>query len=244
MRRREINAIRDAARRKAAPPVHAKPTFSGEIVETDRARIVCGDSTDPNVRNIALGGNLPDTVIFDPPYQTKHLWSYMPKPSFCRVLLVMYDSSRAGRAIKSALSLGWQMRHQLIWDCGGVSFRRDCEPDWAHKCCGVFGDVQWSTSRASSMMPAPANPSTFHRTVRFSDVYKQDKRSSISGHEHVKPWRWIACILAGVGATRLIYDPFMGGASSMKAAHEWGVKFAGVEINPDYFDKTATELRS
>ena len=254
MRRREINAIRDAARSKAArdaarskaaPPVHANPpAFSGELVETDRVRIICGDSTDPNVRNLALGGNRPDTVIFDPPYNSKNLWSHMPRPSFCRALLVFYDSSRAGRAIDWATSLGWKLHNQLIWDCGGVSFRHDNEPDWAHKCCGLFGEFDWSTRRASSMMPKSNRASTLSTRVRFSDVYKHDKRSKLSGHKHIKPWRWIACILAGVGATRLVYDPFMGGPSSMKASLEWGVKYAGVEINPDTFEKTAKEINS
>jgi len=219
--------------KKSVP--YSAPT--GEYAELGNNVVICADSTAHGFEKKVLQ-SVPDIIVYDPPYEEVGIYSYVPRYTPGQALLLFWDMARAGSAYQAAFYAGWPFRFELFWDCQGVAFRNDKEPHWAHKACGVFGSRwEWSNARASQFMPEQADG----KRRQFSSVYKQQKHRLASWHPHAKPVEWIAAIIAGTQAGTFVYDPFLGGGSSLHAANLIGGRCVGIEIKSDYMEKIIDE---
>lgn len=264
MQRKEFRAIKELARRKEAPTTEAieaevrrqagggfmprggpvqksRPRLlpdgsTGEFIDLGRHRLLCADSRRPEAVEFALDGRHPTAIVFDPPYEQPGIYSHLPRFRGGQALLLFWDTLRAGVAHEFARAYGWQFQFEMVWDCGGVAFRPDNEPDWAHKTCGLFGAFEWSTARATQFMPRKEKRGFHQDRTRLSSVFKHPK-SRMAGHPHAKPDAWIAALLAGVDASSgVVLDPFLGGGSTLRACEAIGAVCCGIEIDPTTFE--------
>jgi site-specific DNA-methyltransferase (adenine-specific)/modification methylase len=107
--------------------------------------------------------------------------------------------------------------HWLVWD------KRD----------GVCSNDQADCEMAWTNLSAPA------RLTRhlWNGMLKASERGEIRVHPTQKPvavMEWVIRLVAPTSAT--ILDPFMGSGTTGVAAVRMGRKFAGIELNQDYFD--------
>jgi hypothetical protein len=245
MRRREIEAIKKNARRVsrsaslkiADGPLATGPTY--ETFQAGRHQIINGDSTDMMFVSDIIEENGVNLIIYDPPYQIKNAYDHIPEMCGNLVqLLAFWDCKRAGIAHVSANKKKWPFFSEVIWDNGQVNFRRDHEIDWAHKTCGIFGNVKWSSSCATQFMPLKEKRGFFTQNRKFSSMYKE-KKTSVDRHQHAKPDHWIQSIISGAGGfanKRVALDMFGGGGSTLFAMEAIGGTAVVIEKDVSIFE--------
>ena len=143
-----------------APEPPAKPVSKvGDVWLLGRHRVVCGDSTDAKVLSAALGGQLADCVMTDPPYNVAYEGGTKDKltiqnddmsdEDFDKFLLGFYEAAlentKAGGPIyvfhsdmgggafrRQMLDAGWLFKQCLIWAKDSLVLGRQ-DYNWQHE---------------------------------------------------------------------------------------------------------------
>jgi len=216
------------------------PTY--EIFEAGRHRLICGDSTDLMFISSLIEEMDVNVVIYDPPYHIDGAYDHIPMMQDGLVQLILFwDCKRAADAHISAHNKGWPFFSEVIWDNCQVDFRKDNEIDWAHKTCGIFGNVNWSSACATQFMPLKDQRGLFTQHKKFSSIYKEKKTNKlVSRHQHSKPDHWIQSIISGAGGfanRRVALDMFGGGGSTLIAMEKVGGRAVIVEKDNSTFER-------
>ena len=217
----------------------------GDFFQIGPHRLLCGDSTDSDAVARLMNGEKADMVFTDPPYSSggsqesgktngsigaRHNKNIKNDNLSTRgYRLLMQDALALHERVHSififcdwkmwietfdiAERAGHRIRNMLVWDkmqMGmGMPFRNQ------HELC-LFG------SKLAGKIGDGKTPNVM-----------QHKRDRESEHATPKPVKLISDMLNQVEGD-MVVDPFLGGGSTMVAAHQLGRKCYGMELDPKY----------
>jgi DNA modification methylase len=233
-------------------------TKLGDFYDLNEHRIICGDSTHPDVISKLLGDNVPVLMVTDPPYGV----NYDPKWR-CQVKGKPRTVKAAGK-VQNDDQINWALAWHLfpgsvayIWHAGKYcsDVQRSLEEaefeiisqviwakqhfalsrgdyHWQHEPCwyAIRKDHQhnWQGSRKESTLWEISNLNA------FGSSKEEDERTA---HSTQKPLECMARpIRNNTDQGEGVYDPFLGSGTTLIAAEKLGRICYGVELSPAYCD--------
>ena len=232
------------------PETPATPvSVIGDIWQMGSHRLICGDSTSPDVIDRLLGEVKPLLMVTDPPYGVEYdpgwrnqtgatatkrtgkvlnddradwreAWSLFPGD----VAYVWHGALYAATVAESLEAVGFKVRSQIIWAKDRLVLSRG-DYHWQHEPCWYAvkktGKGHWAGDRKQTTLWQIANKDQDAETV----------------HGTQKP---VECmrrpILNNSGPGQAIYEPFMGSGTTLIAAETTARVCFGIELNPAYVD--------
>ena len=174
-----------------------------------------------------------DVIIFDPPYDLKHIYSHIPDPKKGQALVLFYDYKYFAEANYYAFEKGWKPKFELIWDCQG-SVISDGMPLNSHKACAIFGDFEFKNKLAIV-------DSRNNGRLKSIEKFNQSTVNKKYGHRHAKPHEWLKAIFMGIGGKNYL-DMFAGSGSTLFVGMEIGLKCTLIEIDKDNCDEIKSKF--
>lgn len=210
-------------------------------------KMICGDSTDPNVVALLLGDNRPTLMVTDPPYgvnydpewrhragvnQSKRIgkvvndeqadWSKAWELFPGRIAYVWHGALHAGTVAQSLAKNGFSIRAQIIWAKERLVIGRG-DYHWQHEPC-------WYAVREKGNWVGDRKQTTLW------NISSRDQDSE-TAHGTQKP---VECMrrpmLNNSSPGEAVYEPFLGSGTTLIAAQTSGRKCFAVELNPAYVD--------
>lgn len=217
-------------------------------------RVICGDSTHPDVVKRLLEGAVPVLMVTDPPYGVDYdpswrnirpnkgknnqgkvqnddkvnwalAWHLFPGS----VVYVWHDSLFHSEVEKSLIENDYKLISQIIWVKQHFALSRG-DYHWQHETClyavkkGHFHN--WQGARDQSTI-----------WEIKSGVLGGTKDEEKTGHGTQKP---IECMARPIRNNskkgESVYDPFIGSGTMLIAAEQLGRNCFGIEISPAYVD--------
>lgn len=221
-------------------------TKVGDVWILGKHRVVCGDSTDPEVAKLAMAGEVPNLMDTDPPYGVEYDASWRKvlgktKLAVGKVLNDYIDTWREAYA-------NFPGNVAYIWHAGLHSdvVKRDIES------CGfrVATQIIW----VKQMVPSRGHYHYAHEPCWYAvrngkaaswiggrkqtTVWSVEHRRSETGHSTQKPEEVMRRpIVNHLRPGELCYDPFLGSGTTIVAAERSGRRACGVELNPEHVDR-------
>lgn len=238
------------------PPVPDVPvTKPGDLWILGEHRLLCGDSTKAEDVARLLGDQKPFLMVTDPPYGVEYdpkwrssldsidratgefsdsecLWPLALEKFPGDVAYLWHAGSKAGETAAELISIGFEVRIQIIWRKPAFVISRghyhsQHEPCWYAVRKGK--QAQWNGDRTQSTIWDVAN-----RTFQGGKGEPEDVRS---GHGTQKPVELMRRpILNHTKVSDGVYDPFLGSGTTLIAAEVTGRTCYGMEILPGYCD--------
>ena len=222
-------------------------SMQGDVYLLGRHRIMCGDSTNPEMVKILLNGNKADMIFTDPPYNVNYEGSdgqsiqndNMGNEEFYNFLLSVYknmfDSIKEGGSIyvchadseglnfrKAFIDAGFKLAQCLIWVKNSFTMGRQ-DYQWQHEPI-LYG---WK-------------PGTGHYFVddrSLSTVWFYDKPKHNDLHPTMKPLELVGQgINNGSLLGQLVLDLFGGSGSTLIACEQAGRINYSMELDEKYAD--------
>lgn len=214
----------------------------GDVIELGRHRLICGDSTDPEVVEELLQGNEVTLMVTDPPYGVEYDPSYRsdnPKKqgkvanddradwreayrlSYAKVAYVWHAAKFADVVLEGLREAGFELVSQIIWAKDRFAMGRG-DYHWKHEPC-------WYAVRSGEK----------HNWQGGRDQHTlwEIKAREDDGHGHgtQKPMECMAKpIKNNTTKEDLVYDPFLGSGTTLIACEQLGRTCYGTEIEPKY----------
>lgn len=232
----------------AVPELPEKPASrAGDVWRMGKHRLVCGDSTDPRVVDIALAGVRPLLMATDPPYGVdydpawrnraglgssprvgrvendhradwREAWALFPGD----VAYVWHGALHAVTVAESLTACGFDIRAQIIWAKERLVLGRG-HYHWQHEPCwyAVRGGGHWFGDRKQTTLWQIASrgqdAETVHGTQKPVECMKRPIENNSSPGQ-------------------AIYEPFCGSGTTIIAAEMTGRACYGIELSPAYVD--------
>ena len=213
-------------------------TKPGDVWKLGRHRLVCGDSSQEQICELALDGKQPDLVVYDPPYDKADTWTWIVP---AKKALVFTDYKRVREAV--ATLKNYAVVYQFVWD-GVTSWYTKNRPLMRHKTClfgaheegwnfdeAVYYDGKERTAKVvSNTRGATAYKPLGNGAVHLQTVFQQQNTKVEGGHAHAKPVQWVRALMLGAGGT-CVLDQFAGSGTTFIAAPA-GTTVGSVELDP------------
>ena len=217
----------------------------GDLIEIGEHRLLCGDSTDSDQVAKLMNGEKADLLLTDPPYSSGGsqesgktsgsigargghtikndnlstrgyrllMLDVLALCSDVHSIFIFCDWKMWIETFDISERSGFRVRNMIVWDkiqMGmGMPFRNQHELClFASKIAGKIGDG--------------ATPNVL-----------QHKRDREAEHKTPKPIQLLADLLKQIESVN-VFDPFLGGGSTMVAAHQLKRKCYGMELDPKY----------
>jgi DNA modification methylase len=217
----------------------------GDLFEIGEHRLLCGDSTDSDAVARLMNGEKADLLLTDPPYSSGGnqesgktsgsigargghtikndnlstrgyrllMQDVLSLCSDVHSIFIFCDWKMWIETFDISERSGFRVRNMIVWDkmqMGmGMPFRNQHELClFASKIAGKIGDG--------------ATPNVL-----------QHKRDREAEHKTPKPIELLSDLLKQIESTN-VFDPFLGGGSTMVAAHQLKRKCYGMELEPKY----------
>jgi DNA modification methylase len=230
-----------------ATPPEEPITVLGDLYEIGEHRLLCGDSTDSDLIEKLLNGNKAELLLTDPPYSSGGnqesgktsgsigargghtikndnlstrgyrllMQDVLSLCSDVHSIFIFCDWKMWIETFDISERSGFRVRNMIVWDkmqMGmGMPFRNQHELClFASKIAGKIGDG--------------ATPNVL-----------QHKRDREAEHKTPKPIELLSDLLKQIESTN-VFDPFLGGGSTMVASHQLNRKCYGMELDPKYCD--------
>jgi DNA modification methylase len=234
-------------------------TKQGDYYDLNDHRIVCGDSTMPDVVTLCIQSNEPVLMVTDPPYGVNYDpkwrndvkgahkpiraagkvqnddqvdWSIAYHLFPGNVAYVWGASLFSHLVAKQLIDCDYKLINQIIWAKQHFALSRG-DYHWQHEPCWYAvkngKSHNWQESRKESTLWEIANLNCFGKS-------KEDGEER-TAHSTQKP---IECMARPIrNNTRKrdgVYDPFLGSGTSLVAAEQNGRICYGIELSPSYCD--------
>lgn len=231
-------------------------TKLGDVYQLGQHRLVCGDSTDPDIVTKCLDGNTPIVMITDPPYGVSYdaswrgeackdsakrakgkvqnddqvnwalAWHLFPGA----VAYIWHAGKYCSEVQKSLEEAEFQVVSQIIWIKQHFALSRG-DYHWQHEPCWYAVkkgcEHNWQGSRKESTTWEIPNLNCFGKS-------KDDERTA---HSTQKPLECMARpIRNNTSIGEGVYDPFLGSGTTMIAADRLDRICHGIELSPAYCD--------
>jgi DNA modification methylase len=233
-------------------------TQLGDVYELNGHRLVCGDSTMPEVVEKVLSGAVPILMVTDPPYgveydpawrielngkKTKNAvgkvqnddkvnwalaWSIFPGA----IAYIWHAGKFCSEVEKSLTDSEYEIISQIIWAKQHFALSRG-DYHWHHEPCWYAVkkgcDHNWQGARDQSTLWEIANLNCFGKS-------KEDGEER-TAHSTQKPIECMARpIRNNTAKGEGVYDPFLGSGTTLIAAEQLGRICYGIELSPAYCD--------
>lgn len=210
-------------------------------------RIICGDSTDPQVVARVLAGSKPNLMVTDPPYGVEYdpgwrhrmgvsnskrqgrvlnderadwadAWALFPG----EIAYVWHGALHAATVAASLTRQGFSIRAQIIWAKPRLVIGRG-DYHWQHEPCwyGVRKKGHWTGDRKQT-------------TLWSIDTKDQDAETIHGTQKPVECMR--RPMTNNTAPGEAVYEPFLGSGTTLIAAESIGRHCFGIELNPAYVD--------
>lgn len=209
----------------------------GDLIEIGEHRLLCGDSTDTEQVAKLMDGKLADMVFTDPPYGINEKGDRSKRGGLAKgnnlpdfkddTIQYAIDAFNNPQNNKIPVQVWFganyychtlpQGNNWLVWDKRVEEKQRDTQSD-----C----ELAWVKSKYNSV-----------RIFRhlWKGMMKDSERGEKRVHATQKPVALIDwCIKEYSPKAKLILDYFIGGGSTMAAAHQLKRKCYGMELDPKY----------
>lgn len=231
------------------PDIPENPvTLEGDVWILGRHRLICGDSTKPEVVEKVLAGVQPHLMVTDPPYGVEYDASWRKNAGIAKagafgkvlnddnadwreawalfygeVAYVWHAGVRSASVAASLESAGFSIRSQIIWNKSTFAIGRS-DYHWQHEPC-------WYAVRKGKS-------GHWNGDRKQTTVWDIDKpRKSETGHSTQKP---VECMQRPIennsSLGQAVYEPFAGSGTTIIAAHGTGRHCLAVELSPAYVD--------
>lgn len=247
----------------AVPDPPAKPTArTGDVyVLGGRHRLVCGDSSDPAIVDLALDGRLIDAAVMDPPYGVDYGTAVQGRRNMGIGQRPKHDSHVDGDASGVDAAVIWDAVFPVVaarmgkpsalycWAGGADLSVRMCE---ALERAGItiHGGIVWVKDRFSfsrsdhKYAHEPAwygwltkGTHAWHGPNNETSVWEYPKPHVSEYHPTQKPVDLIRrCVRNITPPEGIVFDPFLGSGTTLIAAHMEGATGIGIEKDPRYVD--------
>ncbi len=224
-------------------PVFSKP---GDLWFLGKHRIICGDSTKPEVYERLMDGDKANLVLTDPPYNVdveetagKIMNDNMGDQDFYNFLLAAYQCMHQNLADDGSIYVwhadteglnfrkafkdaGFYLSGCCIWKKNALVLGRS-PYQWIHEPC-LFGwkqkgKHQWYADR------------------KQTTVWEYDKPKSSPDHPTMKPVTLMAYPIKNSTMTNgIVLDPFLGSGSTLIACMQTDRVCRGIELDPKFVD--------
>ncbi len=229
-------------------------TQLGDIYELNGHRLICGDSTLPDVVNECFNGEIPILMVTDPPYNLASENSMVAAGS---------NNKMAGKLKNSSWDKNFDMPEFLKCIQNLLPENISVYIFTSHHLAGIIWEwskdwashYSWCVWKKSNPMPslmkrhwtwdaelicyATRGKHIFnfpeeghaHSTFEFSKV------SSCDLHPTMKPVELICHIIShSSNKNNIVLDPFLGSGTTLIAAEQLGRICYGIELSPSYCD--------
>lgn len=209
----------------------------GDLIEIGEHRLLCGDSTDADQVAKLMNGKKADMIFTDPPYGINEKGDRSKRGGLTKgnnlpdfkddTIQYAIDAFNNPQNINIPVQVWFganyychtlpQSNNWLVWDKRVEEKQRDTQSD-----C----ELAWIKSKYNSI-----------RIFRhlWKGMMKDSERGQKRVHATQKPIALIDwCIKEYSKDAKLILDYFIGGGSTMVAAHQLNRKCYGIELNPKY----------
>jgi len=227
----------------------APVSVPGDLWQLGAHRLICGNSTSPDVVGKLLGDLKPLLMVTDPPYGVEYDPSWRNQAGTAKtrrtgkvlnddradwreawvlfpgdVAYVWHGALHAATVVDSLIAAGFAIRSQIIWAKDRLVLSRG-DYHWQHEPCWYAvrakGKGHWAGDRKQTTLWQIANRDQDADTV----------------HGTQKP---VECmrrpILNNSSPGQAVYEPFMGSGTTLIAAETTGRVCYGIELNPAYVD--------
>lgn len=233
-------------------------TKLGDFYDLNEHRIICGDSTHPDVISKLLGDNVPVLMVTDPPYGVNYdpKWrcQVKGKPGTVKAAGKVQNDDQINWALawhlfpgsvayiwhagkycsdvqKSLEEAEFEIISQVIWAKQHFALSRG-DYHWQHEPCWYAirkgHQHNWQGSRKESTLWEISNLNA------FGSSKEEDERTA---HSTQKPLECMARpIRNNTDQEEGVYDPFLGSGTTLIAAEKLGRICYGVELSPAYCD--------
>ena len=236
------------------PPVEAR-TNPGDVYEIGLHRLICGDSTLPEVIKGLMGDRLADLLLTDPPYNVAYEgkteqaltiqndkmsdanFREFLKKSFMAadeclkqggVFYIWHADSEGYNFRGACQDAGWKVRQCLIWLKNSMVLGRQ-DYQWRHEPC-LYG---WKDGAGHF----------WNSDRKQTTILEFDRPSRNGEHPTMKPVDLISYLITN--STRdgeVVLDAFGGSGSTMVAAHMHNRVAMLAELDPKYCDVIVTRM--
>ena len=232
------------------PAVSATPvSMAGDVWVLGSHRLICGDSTSPEVVKRLLGNVKPQLMVTDPPYGVEYdpAWRNQASASKTKrtgkvmnddradwreawalfpgdVAYVWHGALHAPVVAASLEQSNFAIRSQIIWAKERLVLSRG-DYHWQHKPCWYAvrkkGTGHWAGDRK--------------QTTLWQISAKEQDADTVHGTQ--KPVECMRRPMANNSSPgQAVYEPFMGSGTTLIAAETCGRVCYGIELNPVYVD--------
>lgn len=209
----------------------------GDLFEIGEHRLLCGDATDSDSANMLMANQKADMIFTDPPYGVDYKG--------------INNDDRGG--LKDLLS-GAFSNYKLNTKSGGSVYC--CHSD---KCSDIFNEVFRSVCHFScqiiwvkdALVMSRGDYHSKHEPIFYgwieggshkfegdrsqTTVWEFERPKKSEGHTTMKPVGLVAKAIQNSSKSEdVVIDFFMGGGSTMVAAHQLNRKCYGMELDPKY----------
>jgi DNA methylase len=163
------------------------------------------------------------TLFYDPPWDAE---SVVPSGLWASAL-VFTDGKWLSKALAS---FGTAVTWQFVWDCQCCLARWN-RPFQRHKACLWYGDLAAYRWRGARLDPVPEKP----RGKKLGELYAKPITAvhRLALHPREKPIEWVRCLVGNCAAGD-VFDPYLGGGTSLLACEATGRRCFGVELDPKF----------
>ena len=224
------------------PPV----TQPGDVWLLGNHRLICGDSTDPDVVKQVLDGKVPNLMVTDPPYGVDYDpkwraetglnlkthatgrvsndkqvdWSEAWKLFTGDVAYVYHGGVHTVEVAKSLVEAGFETRYHIVWNKNQMVISRG-NYHWKH-------ETIWHAIRKGAKTYWIGD----RKQTTVWDISKNQKNET--NHATQKP---VECMERPIrNHSGDVYDPFCGSGSTVIAAERQGRACYAIELEPKYCD--------
>ncbi len=238
-------------------------TKLGDIYELGNHRLLCGDSTIPDMVNKLLNGAEPILMVTDPPYGVEYdpswrdvagkgcrakgkvqnddkinwalAWHLFPGS----VAYVWHAGKYCGEVEKSLTDSEYEIISQIIWSKQHFALSRG-DYHWQHEPCWYAikkgHQHNWQGARDQSTTWEISNLNCFGG--------KKEEGEERTAHSTQKPMECMARpIKNNTAQGEGVYDPFLGSGTTLIAAEQLGRICFGIELSPAYCDIIVNRYR-
>jgi DNA modification methylase len=234
----------------------AKP---GDLYELGEHRLICGDSTMPDVVEKVMAGNEPILMVTDPPYGVKYKpeernkakgtlgalratgkvlnddiaeWAIAYHLFPGSVAYVWHDSLKSNIVYKDLFDCGFSVVGNIIWVKQHFTLGRS-DYHWKHESCWYAVkkgcNHNWKSDRKQTTVWEISNLNAFGG--------KAEEGEERTIHSTQKPLECMAKPMRNhTDKGDWVYDPFLGSGTTLIAAERLKRRCIGIELSPAYCD--------
>jgi hypothetical protein len=232
----ELNAAVDKDGGKQPPEPTDPVSVAGEVYRLGPHVLVCGDSTQADVRDAALDGAAPRLWLCDPPFDLAYeAWALLPSID----VIYAWHRSRSALSWFGGFPEEWGT-HSLVYTGGVRGQHRPSSPCCMHENVTVLRKRWWGKQEREAIDASVIKACGCECTKDYRPISWQQHSGGVltgfGGMSWSKPVLQCEIAMSYVPHGSHVWDPCAGSGSGLIAADKHGRVWHGVELQPKWAD--------